>query len=147
MDGFKLHERIAADGSGRPVIFLTAHPDEKKRDRARAAGATAFLEKPVEFEDLRAAIAEATAQAALAASAAQDTKEAQKNFDELTPRQQAVFRELLTGAPNKVIAFRLGIGERTVKAHRQALMERLGASSVSDVVAIARKIGLSARPD
>jgi FixJ family two-component response regulator len=56
MDGFELHERIVARGSSRPVIFLTAHPDEKKRERARAAGATAYLEKPFDEEALLEAI-------------------------------------------------------------------------------------------
>ena len=147
LSGLDLQSAISGLDPPVPVVFVSGAANVSSSVAAMRGGACNFLEKPVEFEDLRAAIAEATAQAALAASAAQDTKEAQKNFDELTPRQQAVFRELLTGAPNKVIAFRLGIGERTVKAHRQALMERLGASSVSDVVAIARKIGLSARPD
>ena len=56
MDGFELRERIVAEGSGRPVIFLTAHPDETKRARARAAGATAYLEKPFDEAVLLQAI-------------------------------------------------------------------------------------------
>jgi len=56
MDGFELHGRIAAGGSRLPVIFLTAHPDEKKRERARAAGAIAYLEKPFDEEALLEAI-------------------------------------------------------------------------------------------
>ena len=56
MDGFELHERVLAGGLRRPVIFLTAHPDEKKRARARAAGATAYLEKPFDEEALLEAI-------------------------------------------------------------------------------------------
>ena len=56
MDGFELHERVLAGGLRRPVIFLTAHPDERKRARARAAGATAFLEKPFDEEALLGAI-------------------------------------------------------------------------------------------
>jgi FixJ family two-component response regulator len=56
MDGFELHERVLAGGLRRPVIFLTAHPDGRKRDRARAAGATAYLEKPFDEEALLNAI-------------------------------------------------------------------------------------------
>ena len=56
MDGFELHERVLAGGLRRPVIFLTAHPDEKKRARARAAGATAYLEKPFDEKALLGAI-------------------------------------------------------------------------------------------
>jgi FixJ family two-component response regulator len=56
MDGFELHDRILAGGLRRPVIFLTAHPDEKKRASARAAGATAYLEKPFDETALLGAI-------------------------------------------------------------------------------------------
>ena len=56
MDGFELHERVVADGFEQPVIFLTAHPDDKRRDRAREAGATAFLHKPCDEEVLLEAI-------------------------------------------------------------------------------------------
>jgi FixJ family two-component response regulator len=56
MDGFELHDRVLAGGLSRPVIFLTAHPDEKKRARAQAAGATAYLEKPFDEEALLRAI-------------------------------------------------------------------------------------------
>jgi FixJ family two-component response regulator len=55
-----LHERVVAGGFERPVIFLTAHPDERRRDRARRAGAAAFLEKPFDeqvlLQALRAAL-------------------------------------------------------------------------------------------
>ena len=56
MDGFELHKRVRAGGFRRPVIFLTAHPDERKRARARAAGATAYLQKPFDEEVLLEAI-------------------------------------------------------------------------------------------
>lgn len=146
LSGLDLQSAIAGFNPPVPMVFVSGAANVQSSVTAMRGGACHFLEKPVEFEDLRAAIAEATEQAVAAASAARETEEAQKQFDELTPRQQSVFRELVTGAPNKVIAFRLGIGERTVKAHRQALMERLGANSVSDVISIARKIGLTSDP-
>ena len=59
MDGFQLHERVIASGVRRPVIFLTAHPDETKRARAQAVGAAAYLEKPFNEDDLLEAIHDA----------------------------------------------------------------------------------------
>jgi len=59
MDGFQLHERVVASGVRRPVIFLTAHPDEYKRAHAQAAGAAAYLEKPFNADVLLKAIQEA----------------------------------------------------------------------------------------
>jgi FixJ family two-component response regulator len=49
MNGFELHDRILEAGMGAPVIFITAHPDENSRARARRADVVAFLEKP--FDD------------------------------------------------------------------------------------------------
>jgi len=143
LSGLDLQTAIARLKPPVPIVFVSGAANVQSSVAAMRGGACHFLEKPVEFEDLQSAIAEATEQASAAAASVRDAKEAQEHYDELTPRQQAVFRELLTGAPNKVVAFRLGIGERTVKAHRQALMERLGARSIPDLVAIAEKIGLS----
>ena len=130
-----------------PTVFVSGAASVQSSVAAMRGGACHFLEKPVEFEDLKSAIAEATEQAAEAALAVRESQNAQALYDTLTPRQQAVLRELLAGAPNKVVAFRLGISERTVKAHRQALLERLGARSISDLEIFAKKIGLSAASD
>ena len=142
ISGLDLQSAIATLNPPVPTVFVSGAASVQSSVAAMRGGACHFLEKPVEFEELKAAITEATAQAVEMATAARASLSAQAQFDDLTPRQQAVFRELLTGAPNKVIGFRLGISERTVKAHRQALMDRLGTRSVSDLVGIAKKIGL-----
>lgn len=56
MDGFELHRRIVEEGQAAPVIFITAHPHEAARARARQADAVAFLEKPFDEETLLAAL-------------------------------------------------------------------------------------------
>ena len=52
LDGLGLQNKLAADGSHVPVIFITAFPDANVRERAMKAGATAFLAKPFEEADL-----------------------------------------------------------------------------------------------
>lgn len=54
----------------------------------------------------------------------------------LTPRQSEVLRYLVTGMPNKNIAFQLGLSERTVKAHVQEIMQRIGAANRTQIVAL-----------
>ena len=61
MDGFELHRRIVENGQETPVIFITAHPHEAARARAREAEAVAFLEKPFDDETLFAALRSALA--------------------------------------------------------------------------------------
>ena len=56
MDGFELHNRVVAAGHEIPVIFISAHTDDRTRGRAKAAGATACLSKPFEDQALLDAI-------------------------------------------------------------------------------------------
>ena len=147
LSGLDLQAEIETLDPPVPTVFISGAADVQSSVAAMRGGACHFLEKPVEFEDLKAAIDEATRLARNVASAARDVQDARSRYDELTPRQQSVFRELLKGAPNKVIAIRLGIGERTVKAHRLAVLERLEAHSIADVIAIGVKIGLSPGSD
>jgi FixJ family two-component response regulator len=64
MSGFELHERLLDAGQAAPVIFITAHPDESSRNRAAAADAVAFLEKPFDDRSLLEAIHTAVGQIA-----------------------------------------------------------------------------------
>jgi FixJ family two-component response regulator len=52
MNGFELQKRLRDDGNGRPIIFITAFPEERNRARAMAAGAACFLSKPFDGQTL-----------------------------------------------------------------------------------------------
>ena len=60
----------------------------------------------------------------------------------LTRREREVFDRMVRGRPNKQIAHALGLSERTVKAHRRAVMEKLGVRSLAEAVLIAERLGL-----
>jgi PAS domain S-box-containing protein len=60
----------------------------------------------------------------------------------LTPRQGQVLKEMTLGYRNKQIAARLGIDEKTVKMHRAAMLDRLGAPTSADAIRIAVEAGL-----
>ena len=64
----------------------------------------------------------------------------------LTPRELQVFERVARGRLNKQIAYELGSTERTVKAHRRNLMEKLGVQSLTELVLIAERLGMLARP-
>jgi len=64
MTGFDLHEQLTAAGAAVPVIFITAHDDVPTRERARKAGAVAYLRKPFDREELLRAIHGALGRAA-----------------------------------------------------------------------------------
>ncbi|WP_425044331.1 response regulator transcription factor [Primorskyibacter sp. S87] len=96
-------------------------------------GAVTFLEKPVEYAELELAIETALKKGADLRANPSDQSAADELLASLTERQKDVFRILVTGVTNKEIAQELGIGERTVKAHRHAIMERLEADSIADI--------------
>lgn len=56
ISGPELQRRLAADGQSIPIIIITAQGDDKTQDEAVAAGAIAFLKKPVREEVLLAAL-------------------------------------------------------------------------------------------
>ena len=60
----------------------------------------------------------------------------------LSPRQREVLREMAGGYRNKQIAWRLQIGEKTVKMHRALLLEKLGVSTTADAIRLAVEAGL-----
>jgi FixJ family two-component response regulator len=59
MTGFELQEHLSAAGATIPIVFITAHDDASTHERARRAGASAYLRKPFDQEDLIAAIGRA----------------------------------------------------------------------------------------
>jgi FixJ family two-component response regulator len=142
MTGLELQRELAHRGHVMPAIFLTGRGDIPSAVEAMRNGAHDFLEKPVEVERLRAAIEGALAKSALQRDHDSNRAVLQQRFDSLTERQREVFRGVIAGAPNKVIAYRLGITVRTVKAHRHQVMEKLDMRSVADLAFAARDLGL-----
>ena len=56
MNGLELQRRLSTDGQRTPVVIITAQGDDKTQTEAVAAGAVAFLKKPIKEEVLLAAI-------------------------------------------------------------------------------------------
>jgi FixJ family two-component response regulator len=64
--------------------------------------------------------------------------------DKLTPREREVFIRVVKGKMNKQIAHELGTAERTIKAHRRRVTEKLGVASFAELVSIAERLGIGA---
>ena len=92
---------------------------------AMKAGAADFLEKPVSGADICASIDRAMAAGG---------RKAPLVLADLTPRQAEVLDAVMAGKASKTIAFDLGISQRTVESHRAAIMDRVGARSVPELV-------------
>ncbi|GGA60376.1 response regulator transcription factor [Sphingomonas psychrolutea] len=145
LDGLEVQRRLSERGIEMPVIMLTGHGDVALAVRAIKAGAVEFLEKPFQKAALLAAIEEAFRRVDDADRIHLDAAEAVIRLAALTPREGDVLQGIVQGQPNKITAYELGISIRTVEAHRAALMVKLHARSLSEVLRIAFAAGLGER--
>jgi FixJ family two-component response regulator len=144
VNGFELQERLTKAGNILPIIFLSAHGDIRAGVHAIKAGAEDFLPKPVSGEALLECVQHALARNAEQRQL-QGRLQAMRNVvASLTPREGEVFALVVRGKLNKQIAHELGTTVRTIKAHRQSAMEKLGVKSVAEAVSIAERLGMLA---
>ena len=142
VDGLELQGSLAKTLPLLPVIFLTGQGDIVSSVSAMKAGAEDFLEKSASPDMLLAAIERGVALYRSRLSDHERTTGLRARVASLTPRENLVFGLIVKGKRNKQIAHVLGTTERTVKAHRHNVMEKLGAHSFAEVVSIAERLGL-----
>ena len=141
--GPALQKRLGELGSTMPIIFLTAYADTRIVVQTLKAGALDFLTKPVASDDLLHAVEKALRhhQALLDQRGTLDSIRAR--LATLTPRERQVFDLIIRGNTNKRIGLALGCTERTVKAHRFKVMEKLKVGSLAELVSLAERVGRS----
>ena len=148
LSGPELQDRLAELGSTLPIVFLTGYGDVPTTVRAIKAGAEDFLTKPVPKAKLIAAIERAVAHSEAIREKSNQLTALRGLLAALSPRERQVFERVARGKMNKEIARELGPSERTIKAHRQRVMEKLRIRSVSELVLIAERLGILANaPD
>ena len=143
LDGPGLQKRLAELGSTLPIIFLTGYPDIPATVQAIKAGADDFLTKPVASDDLFRAIEKAFAHHQTLRDLKDKLDSVRARLGRLTPREREVFELVIRGDPNKQIARAIGCTERTVKAHRHRVMEKMQVKSLPELVSIAERIGIA----
>jgi len=120
-----------------PVIFLTGHGDVPSSVRAMKDGAVDFLTKPFHATDLMRAVDAALAQDRDARRNRSEALELRRRLATLTPREQEVLPLVTSGLLNKQAAVELGISEVTLQIHRGKIMQKMGASSLAELVRMA----------
>jgi two-component system response regulator FixJ len=142
MDGLAVMEALKERGLGLPVIVMTGHGDVGLAVRAMKAGAIDFIEKPFEKASLMAALDEGFARVEQSDRRKVRAEEAALRLEVLTARERDVLNGLVSGLPNKTIAYDLGISARTVEIYRANMMTKLGVRSLSEALRIAFAAGL-----
>jgi RNA polymerase sigma factor (sigma-70 family) len=144
LDGPALQTRLHELGSTLPIIFLTGHADIPTSVRTIKAGADDFLTKPVTSDDLLRAIQRAFAHHEVARDQRSKLDVIRAHISTLTPRERQVFELIIRGNKNKQIARALGCTERTVKAHRLRVMEKMQVRTLAELVSLAERGGVFA---
>lgn len=138
--GLDLQKALAASDDLIPIVFLTGHGDIPMSVEAMKSGAVDFLTKPASHGALVKAVEGALANSAKVREARDQRRELLDRYNRLTPREREVFAHVVQGQLNKQIAFDIQAAERTVKAHRHNVMEKLQAHSVADLVRMAQSL-------
>ena len=140
--GFDVQQWLAKRAEPLPIVFLTGHGDIPASVQAMKGGAVDFLTKPVKRETLLRAIQNALARDETERKSRTLLRELRNRYEYLTPREREVLAHVIAGKLNKQIAFDLGTTERTIKAHRASLMNKLAVQSVAELTRMARDLGI-----
>ena len=142
LSGLQLLERLAAEGEHIPVVVITGHGDVNACRRAFKGGAVDFLTKPVDEQVLIEAIEVGLARLEAQRREASEVDEALALLARLTQRENEILDMVARGWMTKEIARAMGVSPRTVETHRANLAEKLGTTSVAEMV----RLVLLARP-
>ena len=140
-------QKLVADRTDMPIIFLTGVGDVAMTVQAMKAGAVEFLTKPFRRDVLVSAIREALERSRQALAREAALKPLRESYASLSRREREVMELVVTGLLNKQVGGELGISEITVKAHRGQVMRKMQADSLATLVKMAARLDLpAARP-
>jgi FixJ family two-component response regulator len=134
MSGLTLQEQLNKEPIHPPIIIITGHGDVQMAVKAVKAGASEFLEKPFNEQQLLDSIHIAIEQDAEQRGKVSKLAEIQARVDRLTEREKEVMELIVSGMLNKNIAHELNISQSTVEAHRSKVMDKMEARTLSDLM-------------
>jgi DNA-binding NarL/FixJ family response regulator len=143
VDGVEATRQLTANHPDVNVVVLTTFADQQRILDALSAGAAGYLLKDASPDEVIAAVRTVVAGGAplhpKAARVLLDAQQAAKPANQLSGRELEVLALLATGLANKQIARRLGIAERTVKAHLTSIFQQLGVTDRTQAALWAQK--------
>jgi len=142
LSGLDLQEELKSRNIIIPIIFITGHGDIPMSVQAMKTGAVDFLPKPFDDDNLLDSVKETLLKDSQAHADLNEQKHVLQRLDSLTTREHEVLTYLITGMLNKQIAYELNISERTVKAHRKQVLDKMGVNSIAELVRLTEKMGV-----
>jgi FixJ family two-component response regulator len=123
--------------------MITGHADVRLAVQAMTAGAMAFLEKPIQYDELVVNIEVALGSVRNLAALSSRREAAANRIARLTLRERQVVEMVVEGKLNKQIAYILGISQRTVETHRANAMKKIEARTFSELIQLATAAGVA----
>lgn len=136
MSGVMLQEELRVRGCRLPIIATTGYADVGTAVGMLKLGAFDFFEKPFSDQQLLERVQQAIDFDASRRRARAQREALTARIACLTAREREVFQEVVLGKANKVVAIEFGISEKTVEVHRARVMQKLGATSLAELVRI-----------
>lgn len=143
ISGLELQQVLAHAGVAPPIIFLTARGDIPISVRAMKLGATDFLTKPIDADELIKAVRTAIARDADVWKTRVERVDIQRRLATLTVREREVLEHVVSGKLNKQTAADLGTVEKTIKVHRARVMQKMNVRSLAELVRLAESGGVA----
>lgn len=140
ISGLELQQQLQQKPLHPPIVMITGHGDVPMAVRAVQSGASDFIEKPFRDQVLLDSVHRAITQDAEHRGEASRIADVEQRISRLTPREREVLELVMAGDRNKVIAFKLGVSQSTVEAHRAKVMEKMEAKTLSDLMRMALTI-------
>jgi FixJ family two-component response regulator len=142
LNGLELQETLAQRGRAEQLIFITGGASVPSCVQAMKAGAVDYLQKPFRNEDLLSCVERALKRSSEQWLHRLQRKEVRDRLATLTPREFDVLKGVVAGMLNKQIAAQFGTTEGTIKVHRGRVMEKMGVTSVAELVILAQRAGI-----
>ena len=139
LNGIDFQKALLEGGREEQLVFITGHGDIPMCARAMKAGAVDFLPKPFKPRQLLESVQRALTRSAEKRRRASEKNQVRALLDRLTPREYEVMQLVATGMLNKQVGAELGMAEKTVKTHRAQVMQKLGITSVAELMVILQK--------
>jgi len=143
LNGLDLQKTLESRGACEQIVFITGHNDVATCTQAMKNGAVDFLMKPFDSEELIDAVKHALRRGKEHLRKRTERRAARGRIDKLTPREFEVLRFVIMGLLNKQIAAELHTAEKTIKVHRGRVMQKVGVTSVPDLIRISQRAGVS----
>src|SRR5207302_2267378 len=144
LNGIDFQKTLIEHGREEQLVFITGHGNIPMCAQVMKAGAIDFLPKPFKPKQLLECVERALARSTEQRRRATEQSEARRLLDLLTPREFEVLQLVITGMLNKQIGGELGMAEKTVKVHHGRGMQKLGVTSVAQLVRLVQKAGVVA---